>query len=77
MNIFINYYVICLVYCFYQTSKTWRRLGTEGGLGITPGLDSIMLILLCWALAPVDFFLRWITFYKKADESRIRNSKFN
>ena len=46
-----------------------------GGLGSTPGLDSIMVVLLCWVLAPIDLFLRFVTFYKRADEARIRNSE--
>ena len=47
----------------------------SGGLGVTPGLDSIMIVLMCWVLAPIDLFLRFVTFYKKAESARIRNSK--
>ena len=46
-----------------------------GGLGSTPGLDSIMVVLLCWVLAPIDLFLRFVTFYNRAVEARIRNSE--
>lgn len=28
-----------------------------GGLGITPGLDSVMVLCLAWVLAPIDLFL--------------------
>ena len=76
MNTFLTYYVICLVYSFYQISKTWNKFTMPGGLGTTPGLDSIMVVLICWVLAPIDLFLRFVTFYKKADSVRIRNSKF-
>lgn len=75
METFLTYYVICLVYSFYQISKTWNKMSYTGGLGISPGLDSIMLLVLCWVLAPIDLFLRFLTFYKKADQARIRNSK--
>lgn len=51
------------------------KFNTTGSLGVTPGLDTIMLLMLCWALAPVDLFLRFVNYYKKADEARIRNSK--
>lgn len=47
---------------------------TPGALNITPALDSIMVIILGWALAPVDFFLTWIKLYKEAEEARRRNS---
>lgn len=75
MENFLTYYVICLVYSFYQISKTWNKYGSAGGLGITPGLDSIMVVILCWVLAPIDFLMRFVTFYKKAESARIRNSK--
>jgi hypothetical protein len=75
MNAFLTYYLISLGYCFYQISKTWMKFNTTGSLGVTPGLDTIMLLMLCWALAPVDLFLRFVNYYKKADEARIRNSK--
>lgn len=75
MNTFLTYYVICLVYSFIQISRTWSKYTMPGGLGSTPGLDSIMVVLLCWVLAPIDLFLRFVTFYKRADEARIRNSE--
>lgn len=28
-----------------------------GALGISPGLDLIAVVILCWALAPIDLFL--------------------
>ena len=75
MNTFLTYYVICLVYSFIQISRTWNKFVTPGGLGVTPGLDSIMVLMMCWVLAPIDLFLRFVSFYKKADEARIRNSE--
>ena len=75
MNTFLTYYVICLVYSFVQLSRTWIKYTMPGGLGTTPGFDSIMVILLCWVLAPIDLFLRFVSFYKKAEKARIRNSQ--
>jgi hypothetical protein len=46
-----------------------------GGLGISPGLESIALLLMCWALAPVDLFLTWVRLYKEAEEVRRNNNK--
>jgi len=45
-----------------------------GGLGISPGLDSIALLMMCWILAPVDIFLTWVRLYKEAEESRRNQS---
>jgi hypothetical protein len=46
-----------------------------GGLGISPGLESIALLLMCWALAPVDLFLTWVRLYKEAEEVRRNNNR--
>lgn len=71
---FWNYYLLCLIYCFYQLSNRYRRDTLPGGLGITPALDALAVVLLCWALAPVDFFLTWVRLYKEAEEARRRRT---
>jgi len=55
--------------------KKWNRDVMAGGLGISPGLESIGLIVMCWILAPVDITLTWIRIYKEAEEARRRGSK--
>jgi hypothetical protein len=55
--------------------KKWNRDVMAGGLGISPGLESIALLLMCWALAPVDLFLTWVRLYKEAEEVRRNNNK--
>jgi hypothetical protein len=50
--------------------KKWNRDVLDGGLGISPGLDSVALLLMCWILAPVDITLTWIRIYKEAEEAR-------
>jgi len=55
--------------------RRWNRDVMSGGLGISPGLDTIALLIMCWALAPIDLFLRWIKIYKDAEEARRNNSK--
>jgi hypothetical protein len=74
-NMFLNYYLICLAYCLYMSFRKWNRDVMEGGLGISPGLESIGLIFVCWVLAPVDIFLTWTRIYKEAEEARRRESK--
>jgi hypothetical protein len=55
--------------------RKWNKDVMEGGLGISPGLESIGLLMMCWVLAPVDVFLTWVRLYKEAEEVRRNNSK--
>jgi hypothetical protein len=55
--------------------KKWNRDVFDGGLGISPGLDSMALLLMCWVLAPVDITLTWIRIYKEAEEARRNQSR--
>jgi hypothetical protein len=64
-----------MIYCFYQLSNRYRKDMMPGGLGVTPGMDAIMVVILCWVLAPVDFFLTWVRLYKEAEEARRRGNK--
>jgi len=41
-----------------------------GGLGISPGLDSVMIVIMAPVLAPIDIFLTWMRLYKDAEEAR-------
>ena len=75
MNIFWTYYVITFIYCAIMSIKKWNRDVMVGGLGISPGLESIALLLMCWALAPVDLFLTWVRLYKEAEEVRRNNNR--
>ena len=75
MNIFWTYYIISFIYCAIMSIRKWNRDVMVGGLGISPGLESIALLLMCWALAPVDLFLTWVRLYKEAEEVRRNNNK--
>ena len=55
--------------------RKWNRDVRAGGLGITPGLDTLGLLIMCWALAPIDIILTWIRVYKEAEEARRNQSK--
>ncbi len=72
---FWTYYVISVFYCIYQLSKRWKQSIMPGGLGVTPALDTIMVLFIGPFLAPIDFFLTWVRIYKDADQSRIDNEK--
>ena len=75
MNIFWTYYIISFIYCAIMSIRKWNRDVMAGGLGISPGLESIALLLMCWALAPVDLFLTWVRLYKEAEEVRRNNNR--
>ncbi len=73
MSIFAAYYVICVVYCFYQLNKKYRNRGVD--YGTSPELDSIMVLVMAWILAPIDVSITWIRMVKEAEEARIRQEK--
>ena len=73
MNWLIAYYVICVVYCFYQLNKKYRKKGVD--YGTSPELDSIMVLVMAWVLAPIDVSITWIRMVKEAEEAKIRNNK--
>jgi hypothetical protein len=54
--------------------RKWNRDVMAGGLGISPGLDSMALLIMCWILAPVDIFLTWVRIYKEAEEARRKHA---
>jgi hypothetical protein len=72
---FLIYYLVCLLYCLIMSFRKWNRDVMSGGLGITPGLDTLGLLIMCWVLAPVDIFLTWMRVYKEAEESRRNQTK--
>ena len=75
MQLFWSYYIVCFIYCVIMSIRKWNRDVMAGGLGISPGLESMGLIIMCWILAPIDVFLTWIRVYKEAEEVRRNNSK--
>jgi hypothetical protein len=74
MELFWSYYVGCFIYCAIMSLRKWNRDVMDGGLGISPGLESIGLLMMCWVLAPVDVFLTWVRLYKEAEEVRRRQN---
>lgn len=75
MNWFIVYYVICIVYCFYQLNRKYVNRGVD--YGTSPELDSIMVLVMAGILAPVDVSLTWIRMVKDAEQARINQSKLD
>jgi hypothetical protein len=73
MSILTAYYIICVIYCFIQLFKRYKRVGVDN-YGVSPELDSIMVLVMAWVLAPVDVSLTWIRKYKEAEEARRNQS---
>jgi hypothetical protein len=74
---FWTYYAICVIYCFYQLFTKYQNRYNEGMIGLSPGLDSIMVVMMAWVLAPIDVSLTWIRWYREAEEARRRQSSTN
>lgn len=74
---FIAYYIICVIYCFYQLFKNLNKRYDGSITAQSPELDTIMVIIMAWILAPIDVSLTWVRWYKEAEQARINQSKFN
>jgi hypothetical protein len=70
----LTYYIICVIYCFYQLNKRYQSAGVEMS---SPELDSIMVLMMAWVLAPVDVSITWIRMVKEAEQARINQSKID
>jgi hypothetical protein len=68
----VAYYVICVIYCFYQLNVKYKTRGVEYS---SPELDAIMVLVMAGILAPIDVSLTWIRMVKEGEEARIRQSK--
>jgi hypothetical protein len=74
---FVSYYVICVIYCFYQLFKNYSKRYDNSPAGGSPEMDTIMVIVMAWVLAPIDVSLTWIRWYKEAEQARINQSKLD
>jgi hypothetical protein len=74
---FVTYYIICIIYCFYQLFKTYNKRYDDGPTGHSPELDAIMVLVMAWILAPVDVSITWIRMVKEAEQARINQTKFD
>lgn len=73
----VGYYVICVIYCFYQLFKNLNKRYDTTPTGGSPELDAIMVVVMAWVLAPVDVSLTWIRWYKEAEQARINQSQID
>ena len=71
---FLTYYIICVLYCFYQLFKNLNKRYSNDPTGGSPELDTIMVVVMAWVLAPIDVSLTWIRWYTEAEEARRRQT---
>jgi hypothetical protein len=76
MSMFAAYYVICVIYCLYQLFKNLSQRYSDDPTGGSPELDTIMVMMMAWVLAPIDVSLTWIKWYRDAEIARRRQDKF-
>lgn len=74
---FIGYYVICVFYCFYQLFSKYKQRYDGSVTSNSAELDTIMVIVMAWVLAPIDISLTWIRWVKQAEEARRRQMDIN
>jgi len=74
MNWLVGYYIVCVIYCFYQLNVKYKQRGIEYG---SPELDAIMVLIMASILAPIDVSLTWIRMVREAEEARRRQNKFD
>jgi hypothetical protein len=67
-------YIACVIYCLHKLTKRHQKNDLGGGIGISPGLDTLMVVLLAPFLTLVDVSLTWIRIYKEAEEARRRSN---
>jgi hypothetical protein len=73
----ISYYVICVVYCFYQLFSKYKQRYDGSVTSNSAELDTIMIIVMAWVLAPIDISLTWIRWVKEAEEARKKQTKID
>ena len=73
----LSYYLICVVYCFYQLFSKYKQRYDGSVTSNSPELDTIMVIVMAWVLAPIDISLTWIRWVKEAEEARRRQSNLD
>lgn len=61
-------YILCVCYCVYKMYKSYSKVDNPGGIGTTPGLETLFIIIFAPVLAVVDISLTWIRKYREYKE---------
>jgi hypothetical protein len=58
-------YIVSIVYCLYKLAQRANDRGSGGGIGETPALDTLMVLVLAPFLATMDLLISIINFIKR------------
>jgi hypothetical protein len=70
-------WILCAVYCVWRLTVRYKKSSIDGVIGASPGLDTLMVILLAPLLAIIDISLTWIRMVKDAEEAKRRAENFD
>ena len=59
-------YLASMVYCIIKLQQRYEKTSLGGGIGVSPGLDVLMVVALAPILTIVDVSLTWIRLYKES-----------
>jgi prolipoprotein diacylglyceryltransferase len=54
------FHIFCVVYCLWRITTRYSKTSTDGVTGTSPGLETIMVLILAPVLAVVDIIVSWI-----------------
>ena len=58
-------YILSIIYCLYKLAKRATDKSMGGGIGETPALDTLMVLVLAPFLASMDILITIINFVKR------------
>ena len=58
-------YILSIIYCLYKLAQRASDKSLGGGIGETPALDTLMVLILAPFLALVDLVISIINFIKR------------
>ena len=58
-------YILSIIYCFYKLAQRSNDKTMGGGIGETPALDTLMVLVLAPFLAIVDLLISIFNFIKR------------
>ena len=58
-------YILSIIYCLYKLTKRANDKAMGGGIGETPALDTLMVLVLAPFLASMDIIISFFNFLKR------------
>lgn len=68
-TLLFSIYLVSVSYCVYKMVTAYKKIGIDPTY-TTPGLDTLVIMVMAPVLMVVDVTLTWIRLYKEAEESR-------